>query len=145
MYPEAFGAKPEAKPTPEPTVGGQVKEFFKGLAPGAIGLVESAAVGASSLLPEETEKAARESIASIAGAAKKPFEAAPGYEETVGRKFGQAVGSIAPFLGLGPLALQVGWVWLDWALVLEPGKHGSGLSKKAGWNSVAQPLLWALL
>jgi len=105
MYPEAFGAKPEAKPTPEPTVGGQVKEFFKGLAPGAIGLVESAAVGASSLLPEETEKAARESIASIAGAAKKPFEAAPGYEETVGRKFGQAVGSIAPFLGLGPLGL----------------------------------------
>jgi len=101
MYPEAFKSKePEKKET---TVGGQAKEFFKGLAPGAIGMVESAAVGASALLPEETEKAARSGIASLAGAAKKPFEAAPGYEETVGRKFGEAAGSIIPFLGLGPL------------------------------------------
>lgn len=101
MYPEAFQAKaPEAKET---TVGGQAKEFFKGLLPGAIGMVESGAIGASALLPEEQEKAARAGIASIAGAAKKPFEAAPGYEETVGRKFGEAAGSIIPFLGLGPL------------------------------------------
>ena len=101
MYPEAFGAK-EA-PRKEVTVGGQAKEFFKGLAPGAINLVESAAVGASALLPEETEKAARSGIASLASSAKKPFEAAAGYEDTVGRKFGEAAGSIIPFLGLGPL------------------------------------------
>ena len=101
MYPEAFQA---AQPTkPEPTVGGQVKEFFKGVLPGGIGALESAAVGASALLPEEYEKQAREGIASLAGAAKKPFEAAPGYEETVGRKFGEAAGSVLPFLGLGPL------------------------------------------
>jgi hypothetical protein len=101
MYPEAFASKePEKKET---TVGGQAKEFFKGLAPGAINLVESAAVGASALLPEETEKAARSGIASLAGSAKKPFEAAAGYEDTVGRKFGEAAGSIIPFLGLGPL------------------------------------------
>ena len=101
MYPEAFGAKePEKK---EVTVGGQAKEFFKGLAPGAINLVESAAIGASALLPEETEKAARSGIASLASSAKKPFEAAAGYEDTVGRKFGEAAGSIIPFLGLGPL------------------------------------------
>jgi len=103
MYPEAFAPRAEAKK--ETTVGGQAKEFFKGLAPGAINLVESAAVGASALLPEETEKAARSGIASLASAAKKPFEASAGYEDTVGRKFGEAAGSIIPFLGLGPLGV----------------------------------------
>lgn len=96
MYPEAFKA---AAPAPaKPTVLGQAGEFFKGLAPGAIGAVESAAIGASALLPEEYEKKARSGIASLAGAAKAPFAATPGYEETIGRKFGEAAGSIAPFL-----------------------------------------------
>ena len=103
MYPEAFASKTEAKK--EVTVGGQTKEFFKGLAPGAINLVESAAIGASALLPEETEKAARTGIASLAGSAKKPFEAGAGYEDTVGRKFGEAAGSIIPFLAAGPFGL----------------------------------------
>ena len=103
MYPEAFASKePEKKET---TVGGQAKEFFKGLAPGAINLVESAAIGASALLPEETEKAARTGIASLAGSAKKPFEAGAGYEDTVGRKFGEAAGSIIPFLAAGPFGV----------------------------------------
>jgi len=101
MYPEAFASKESEKK--EVTIGGQAKEFFKGLAPGAINLVESAAIGASALLPEETEKAARSGIASLASSAKKPFEAAPGYEDTVARKFGEAAGSIIPFVGLGPL------------------------------------------
>jgi hypothetical protein len=103
MYPEAFKSREAEKK--ETTVGGQAKEFFKGLAPGAINLVESAAVGASALLPEETEKAARSGIASLASSAKKPFEATAGYEDTVGRKFGEAAGSIIPFLGLGPLGV----------------------------------------
>ena len=39
MYPEAFQARqPQAKP--EPTVGGQVKEFFKGVLPGGIGALD---------------------------------------------------------------------------------------------------------
>jgi Large polyvalent protein associated domain 38 len=101
MYPEAFQAAQQ--PKPEPTVGGQVKEFFKGVLPGGIGALESAAVGASALLPEDYEKQARAGITSLAGAAKKPFEAAPGYEDTVGRKFGEAAGSIIPFLAIGPL------------------------------------------
>ena len=96
-------AKPAAKP--ETTFGGSVKEFFKGLAPGAVGLVESAAVGASALLPKDTEESARKRIAEIAGAAKAPFAAAPGYEDTIPRKFGEAVGSIAPFLALGPAGI----------------------------------------
>ena len=95
----------KAPPPPETTILGQVKEFGKGLIPGAVGLVEQAAIGASALLPEETEKAAREKIASIAGAAKAPFTVAPGYEESVGRKLGQAIGSTVPFLAAGPLGL----------------------------------------
>lgn len=104
----------KAPPPPETTILGQVKEGFKGLVPGAVGLVESAATGASALLPEQYEKAAREKIASIAGAAKAPFAAAPGYEETVGRKLGEAVGSTIPFLAAGPLGLagRVGAVGL---------------------------------
>lgn len=99
---------------PQTTVLGQVKEGFKGLIPGAVGLVESAATGASALLPEDYEKAAREKIASVAGAAKAPFAAAPGYEETVGRKLGEAIGSTVPFLAAGPLGLagRVGAVGL---------------------------------
>ena len=103
MYPEAFASKePEKKET---TVGGQAKEFFKGLAPGAIGLVEQAGVGISALLPDEQEKAAQKTIKETAASFKKPFEAAPGYEDTVARKLGEAAGSIAPFLAAGPFGL----------------------------------------
>jgi hypothetical protein len=90
---------------PETTVGGQVKEFFKGLVPGAIGLAETAGVGAAAILPEAAEKAVREKIQGAATAARAPFEAAPGYEQSVGRKFGEAFGSTAPFLAMGPLGL----------------------------------------
>ena len=96
MYPEAF--KAAAPPPAKPTAVGQVGEFFKGLVPGAVGAVESAAVGASALLPDEWEPATRRGIASLAGALKSPFAATPGYEETIGRKLGEAGGSIAPFL-----------------------------------------------
>lgn len=89
----------------ETTFLGQVGEAFKGLAPGAIGLIESAAIGASALLPEEQERAAREAIARVAGAAKAPFAPAPGYEDSIIRKGSEAVGSTLPFLAAGPL----GW------------------------------------
>lgn len=102
-FPELF-EEPKAAP-PTPTVGGQAREFVKGLVPGAIGLVEQAAVGASALLPEEAETAAREKIAGAAEALKRPFAPKAGYEETVGRKFGEAAGSIIPFVGLGPLGI----------------------------------------
>ena len=89
----------------ETTTLGQIKEFGKGLVPGAVGLVESAAIGASAILPEDMEKSARESIKSVATAAKSPFAASAGYEDTVGRKLGEAVGSTVPFLAAGPLGL----------------------------------------
>lgn len=90
---------------PKTTAFGQVKEGFKGVIPGAIGLLESAATGASALLPEDMEKSAREKIKSVATSAKEPFAAAPGYEDTIGRKLGEAVGSTVPFLAAGPLGL----------------------------------------
>lgn len=90
---------------PETTAFGQVKEGFKGLIPGAVGLLESAATGASALLPEDMEKTAREKIKSVATAAKEPFAAAPGYEESIPRKLSEAVGSTLPFLAAGPLGL----------------------------------------
>ena len=93
------------KPKEAPTVGGQFKEFAKGLVPGAIGLAESAGTGLSALLPDEQERSARKAISSLAASAREPFAAAPGYEETVGRKLGESVGSVAPFLAMGPLGV----------------------------------------
>jgi hypothetical protein len=87
------------------TMLGGAKELFKGLAPGAVGLLESAATGASALLPEDMEKSAREKIKSVATAAKAPFAAAPGYEDTIPRKLGEALGSTVPFLAAGPFGL----------------------------------------
>jgi hypothetical protein len=88
---------------PKTTVGGNVKELFKGLIPGAVGLVETAGTGISALLPDDTEKAAREKIKEIAGVVKKPFEAAPGYEDSIGRKLGEGLGSFLPVAPLGLL------------------------------------------
>jgi hypothetical protein len=102
MYPEAFKALEAPAAPRETTFGGQTKEFFKGLVPGAIGLVEQAGTGISALLPEEQEKATQKYIKETAATAKDPFAAAPGYEDTIGRKFGEATGSFLPFVATGP-------------------------------------------
>ena len=94
-----------SKQAPKTTMLGGAKELFKGLVPGAVGLVESAATGASALLPESLEKSARETIKSVATAAKQPFAAAAGYEESIPRKLSEAIGSTAPFLLAGPFGL----------------------------------------
>ena len=96
-----FAPRPE--PEPETTFGGNVKELFKGIVPGAVGLAETAGTGIAALLPEETEKAAREKIKEIAGIAKKPFEAGRGYEGSVGRRIGEGLGSFLPVAPLGLL------------------------------------------
>lgn len=102
---EARAARYTKTEPDETSFGGNVGEFFKGVVPGAVGLVESAAVGASSLLSDESEKAAREKIKEIAGIAKKPFEAKAGYEESVGRRLGEGIGSFLPVAPLGLLGL----------------------------------------
>ena len=88
---------------PKTTFGGELKEAAKGIIPGAAGLLETAATGAAALLPEEQEMAVRAKASDLAGAAREAFKAAPGYEESIGRKFGEGLGSTAPFFALGPL------------------------------------------
>jgi hypothetical protein len=94
-----YEPSPEA---PRTTFGGQTKEFFKGLIPGAVGLGESAATGLAALLPEEQEKAVRSAVSGAAAPIKEYFKPAPGYEESVPRKFSEALGSTAPFLVAAP-------------------------------------------
>lgn len=87
---------------PQTTIGGQAKEFFKGIPAGGVNLLETAFTGASALLPEQAEKGARLTAKELADAARKPFEANKGYEDTVARKLGEGVGSTLPFFLLGP-------------------------------------------
>jgi hypothetical protein len=100
-----------------PSVLGQAKEAFKGLIPGAVGLVETAGVGAASLLPESMEESVRSTIQETAAKIREPFKAAPGYEETIPRKLSEAVGSTIPFLAAGPFGLagRIGAVGLGTA------------------------------
>lgn len=102
QYPEAGAAAP-AKP--ETSLLGEASELVKGVLPGAVGLVESAAIGASALLPEDMEKAARGAIARTATAAKRPFAASSGYEQSVGRRIGEGLGSMLPVAPLGLLGV----------------------------------------
>ena len=88
---------------PQTTIGGHVKEFFKGIPSGAIGLAETAGVGAAALLPEEYEQPVRKYIQETGAALQKPFAAEAGYEEAIPRKFGEALGSSGPFFLTGPL------------------------------------------
>lgn len=88
---------------PETTILGNIAEAGKGLVPGAVNLLESAAIGASALLSDEQEKSARKTISDVAKAVRAPFDPALGYEEAVGRKVGEAVGSMVPMLATVPL------------------------------------------
>jgi len=90
---------------PETSALGYVGETLKAIPRGAIGMLETAGIGASAILPEETEKAARAGIKSLAESARSPFGVSPGYEGAVPVKLGEALGSTAPFFALGPLGV----------------------------------------
>lgn len=94
-----------SKEKPETTVLGEAKEFAKGVLPGAVGLLESAITGASAILPEETEREVRRGTAEYFRPVREALAPEAGYEESTGRKFGEALGSTAPFFALGPLGL----------------------------------------
>jgi len=87
-----------APPAPETTIGGEVVEAFKGLLPGAIGLGETAITGAAALLPEDYEQAVRREVSEATRGIREALAPGAGYEESIGRKFGEALGSTAPFL-----------------------------------------------
>jgi len=92
-------------PPPETTFGGNVGEFFKGVIPGAASLLETATTGAASILPEEQERAVRSAVKSFVAPVKSGLAAEKGYEDTVGRKLGEAFGSTLPFFALAPFGI----------------------------------------
>ena len=94
-------------PPPEPDFLDQIEEFGKGIPRGIIGLAEQAALGGASILTEEAEEGVRESILDTAGSAREYFAPDRGSEDTVGGKFGEAVGSFAG-LGLASLIPGIG-------------------------------------
>ena len=100
---EAMGIEPET------TVFGHVNEFSKGLGAGAVNLLETGAIGASALLPDEMEPTVREYIEEVADTAGSPFEGSGGYEDTLSRNFAEAGGSILPYFGLAALG-PPGWI-----------------------------------
>lgn len=93
------------KEKPETTVLGEAKEFAKGVLPGAAGLLESAVTGAAAILPEETERGVRREAAEFFRPVREALAPEAGYEESTGRKFGEALGSTVPFFALGPLGV----------------------------------------
>ena len=101
-----------AKPAePETTVGGQAKEFFKGIPAGAVSMLKQAGVGLSSALPLPARVPTREAVQETAAPAEEYFKAAPGYEEAVLRKLGEGVGSTIPFFAapfFGPASTAAG-------------------------------------
>jgi len=75
-------------------------EIPKGIARGAVGMFESALLGGAAALPERYEAPVREGIRGLAYGLKP--QADIGLEETVGGKFGEALGSFGA-LGLTSL------------------------------------------
>ena len=92
VYTAFIRLKEEEDAELEPDFIDQVEEFGKGIPSGAIGLLESAALGGAALLSDENEESARETIQSVAASARSPFSADEGSEDAVGRKFGEALG-----------------------------------------------------
>ena len=89
----------------DPGLGDYLASFGRGTASGAVGLFEQAALGAITPLEEETELAAREGIQDFFGGINP--KARPGMEDTVARKFGEALGSFGA-LGLTSLIPYAG-------------------------------------
>ncbi len=91
---------------PEPKFKDYLKDVPKAVGRGAVGLLETSAIGASALLPDEYEESARKGIAGLAKPAKEYL--APSSEEvgeSVSSKLAAGVGSTAPFFVLGPMGL----------------------------------------
>lgn len=101
----ALRSAPAPQEKPETTFGGNIKELFKGIVPGAAGLVETAGAGISALLPEQQEQAVRQGLKSFRETVSAPFAAAPGYEESVGRRLSEGLGSTLPFFATGPFGI----------------------------------------
>lgn len=93
---------PELEPEEETSLLGYGLETGKALLGGAAGLVESAATGASFILPEEAEQAARARIAEIGSGVQEALAPGEAYEDSKYLDFVSGVGSTLPFLAAAP-------------------------------------------
>jgi len=100
-------------------------EIFKGIGRGGVNLLEQAALGAATVLPEEQELAAREAIRETAYGLKP--QADIGMEDTVGGKFGEGLGSFAPLLATS----MIPYVGLPLAAGLATGAGAGEASERA--------------
>ena len=99
-FPDAY---PTAAEPEETSLLGYGLETGKALLGGAAGLLESAATGASFVLPEEAEQAARARIAEIGGGVQDFLATDEAYEGTYTDLI-KGVGSTLPFLAAGALS-----------------------------------------
>lgn len=123
----------DTAPTVEPeetSLLGYGLETGKALLGGAAGLLESAATGASFILPEEAEQAARARIAEIGGGVQEALATDEAYEGTY-TDLVRGVGSTLPFLAAGALSAPA---------LLGRGAYalGTGLGVGAGAGEAAQ-------
>lgn len=78
-----------------------LQEIPKGIASGAVGMTESAALGAATLLDEEAETGVRDSIKKFVDPIQEYLAPDAGLEDTVTRKFSEALGSFVPLAASG--------------------------------------------
>ena len=109
QYISSLGYGPKIQPEPPPKkigVSDYLKDIPKAVGRGAVGLLETAGIGAAAALPDEYEQAARAGIAGIAEPAKQYLApATPEIGESISSKLLSGVGSTLPFFTLGPLGL----------------------------------------
>ena len=103
---QQFASLAEPAPPQKPKFKDYLKDIPKAVGRGGAGLLETSAIGASALLPDEYEEAARKGIAGIA----KPVQEylAPSSQEvgeSISSKLAAGVGSTLPFFAMGPAGL----------------------------------------
>lgn len=88
----------------ETSLFGYGLETGKALLGGAASLAESAATGASFILPEEAEQAARARIAEIGGGVQEALAPGEAYKDSTYLDFVTGLGTTLPFLAAGALS-----------------------------------------
>jgi hypothetical protein len=101
---------PQPEPTEDTSLFGYIPETAKAIAAGGAGMIESALTGASFILPEEAEQAARRKIAEVGGGVQEFLAPDEAYEGTY-LDLMRGVGSTLPFLATGFLGTPCRGCW----------------------------------
>ena len=95
-------------PVEEEEESGVIENLLTGFGAGAVGIVESAALGAATALEEESEAKARESIQDFFGAITPEGGDKDAFSYKIGTGFGSIASPIAAAVGIGALGVPVG-------------------------------------